>query len=121
MVGVGRASAAAADALIQTSLLGDVLEQAEVAAFVIGEEGCVACNLEACRLTGYSREELLELRGGELTSRPTFECIVAAKRKRGRVTIRRKDGSRMRIEFRASRTAIAGMPFMLCLAWPATD
>lgn len=119
---VGRRPAAAADALIQASLLGEVLEHADVAAFVLDEGGCTACNRAACTLTGYEREELLALEAGSLSgSRSTHDSILAGRRLRGRTTIRRKDGRKLRVEWRSSETAIAGMPFVLALAWRASD
>jgi hypothetical protein len=47
--------------------------------------------------------------------------MIAGKRRRGRSTIKRKDGTKVRIEWRSARTAIAGMPFVVALAWRATD
>jgi PAS domain S-box-containing protein len=103
-------------------LLGDVLENAEVAAFVLTDDGsCVACNLAACRLTGYGREELLVVSPRTGGSRSLYESVVGGKRRRGRTTIKRKDGERLRIEWRSARTALAGMPFAFVLAWRATD
>jgi PAS domain S-box-containing protein len=117
-----RVAPAAADPLIQTSLLGDVLEHAEVATFVLADDGsCVACNLAACRLTGYERAELLVVSPRTAGSRSLYESIVAGKRRRGRTTLNRKDGQKLRIEWRSARTALAGMPFAFVLVWRATD
>jgi PAS domain S-box-containing protein len=99
-----------------------VLENAEVAAFVLADDAtCVACNLAACRLTGYGREELLVVSPPTGGSRSLYESVVGGKRRRGRTTIKRKDGEKLRVEWRSARTAIAGMPFSLVLVWRATD
>ena len=46
--------------LIQTSLLGEAIENGPVAVFVADEHGrYVAVNRAACQLLGYTREELL--------------------------------------------------------------
>src|SRR4029453_641630 len=46
---------------VQETLLGEALEHAPVGAIVLDEEGrYLAANREACRLTGYTREELLQ-------------------------------------------------------------
>jgi uncharacterized membrane protein YdjX (TVP38/TMEM64 family) len=51
-----------AHALIQSNLLGEALENAQLAVFVADEETrYIAVNSYACRMLGYAREELLDL------------------------------------------------------------
>jgi PAS domain S-box-containing protein len=117
-------SSGRAHPLLQATLLGELLEHAHVAAFVVDDDGrYVAVNEYACTLTGYAREELLGLRVGELNPesdlpRQTAE-IAAGTRSAGEVVIRTKSGKRLSVYYRAVRTELAGMPLYLGLCWPA--
>jgi PAS domain S-box-containing protein len=108
--------------LIQDSLLGEVLANADLAALVIDPSGrYVAANAEACALTGYSQEEILSVHVGGLnpdTDLPQqFGEVAARRRHEGEATITHKDGDPVHIGYRAVRTTVAGVPYVLALVW----
>jgi PAS domain S-box-containing protein len=101
--------------LIQASLLGEAVEHGPAAVFVADEHGrYVAVNQAACKLVGYEREELLELRVTDLV--PAEEAaapwgeMVADGVKRGIATLRCKDGGTVEFRYVAGATRVAGMP-----------
>jgi PAS domain S-box-containing protein len=118
--------AATGEDLVQLTLLGEALEHLGVAVMVAQESGArVAVNQEACRLTGYTRDELLALPVERLTGRTPREHkrkqLDFAKRQRapGKGPLRRKDGSIVDVEYRWVPTRVAGMDFYLFLVAPA--
>jgi PAS domain S-box-containing protein len=117
-------AARAADG-IQTTLLGEVIDTADVAVFVFDEdENYVAVNRRACELTGYTREEILEMRVREISPRPArtlkhLEEVSRGRRNRGTAKLLRKDGTVIEVAYRASHATIAGMPFLVGFCWPA--
>jgi PAS domain S-box-containing protein len=112
-----------ADVQLQRSLLGEALDEARFAAFVFEEdENYVAVNEAACALTGYTREELLALPLRELSAQPertlrNLQRVSSGEREGGTAKMRRKDGSVIDVRYRASRTSIAGMPFLIAFYW----
>ena len=101
--------------LIQASLLGEAVEHGPAAVFVADEQGrYVAVNQAACKLVGYSREELLRLRVTDLVppeeaAAPWSEMVLDGVR-RGTATLRCKDGSTVEFRYIAGDTRVAGMP-----------
>lgn len=101
--------------LIQASLLGEAVEHGPAAVFVADERGrYVAVNQAACKLVGYSREELLRLRVVDIV-RPEeaagpWEEMVTDGAQRGSVTLQCKDGSTVEFRYVAGETRVAGMP-----------
>lgn len=85
----------------------------------------VAVNAYACRLLGYSREELLTRRAGSLAASAAalndYIAVVRGARPEGRVRVIRKDGSEIELVFRAYETTVAGMTFYVGAAWPVDD
>jgi PAS domain S-box-containing protein len=113
------------DDLVQVTLLGEALEHLPLAVFVSQESGArVAVNLEACRLTGYAREELLALPAEELSGRSArdhkrkLEDFARRQRAPGRGPLRRKDGSVIEVDYRWNATRVAGMDFYLFVVAP---
>lgn len=112
-----------ADEQLQRALLGEALDQAGFAAFVFeDDENYVAVNDAACELTGYTREELLELPVHALGADPertlrNLRLVSAGEREGGTAKMRRKDGTVLDVSYRASRTTIAGMPFLIAFYW----
>ena len=115
-------AAARSEPLLQMSLLGEAVEHAPVGVFVFDDEGrYVAVNAYACELLGYSREELLARRLGDLAARPTtideYRAAIAGGDAAGVTRARRKDGGEVDLRFRARETSIAGMTFYIGIAW----
>jgi PAS domain S-box-containing protein len=112
--------------LIQATLLADALENGPVGVFVIDDNlKYVAVNRYACELLGYSREELLELTAHDLAPDVDLDERLdqarRASRLEGRSVLRRKDGTDVRVEYRAHETRVAGMLFFVSVLWPVWD
>ena len=109
--------------LVQEVILGEALENAPLAAVVLDDAGrYVAVNGHACALTGYEREELVELGAAGLdmdasSLRSRLEAMASRASTGGVSRIRRKDGSELRIGFRGGPTTAAGLPFFLVVFW----
>ena len=114
-----------ADPLIQSALVGESLEDGPVTVAVTDEHGrYVAVNRYLCELLGYERDELLGRRLGELSGLPPDEVARGYDRTRaqgevrGRLRVRRKDGSPLVLSYRAKTTRVAGMEFVVGVGWP---
>ena len=111
--------------LIHQSLLGDAWENAREAVVVFDDaRNFVAFNTAYCDLTGYGREEILELRvGGRLVTDPAshevFEQALAIGGGAvGRARLTRKDGSVIEVGYRLIETNVSTLPFTIALVWP---
>ena len=76
----------------------------------------VGANPGACALTGYRREELLQLTVGDITPAPNREqsqelwrAFIAAGQQSGEYTLRRKDGTTVEVEYRAVANIVPGL------------
>ena len=111
------------ETLIQTSLLGEAMENGPMAVFVAHEDGrYVAVNQAACQLLGYTRDELLELSvedvalgGGAQWQEMRDQGALA-----GTAMVTRKDGERVSFAFVAGATVVAGMPVFVSVGTAAT-
>lgn len=109
-----------ADDALQRTLLGDAIDEATVLMFVADEEArYVAVNGYACKVLGYSREELLSMTVPEIavaTDAPAlYEAMVAEGGATGQTAIRCKDGRILSLRYRASPVTIAGLQFWASL------
>ena len=112
--------------MVQASLVGEAIDAGPVAVFVADEEmRYIAVNSYACELLGYGREELLSMTVADVSPDPAtggaYRDFVAAGTGAGRHTLRRKDGTTVEIEFRASPTTVAGLALYVSVAWPVDD
>ena len=119
-------SVGVAEPLIQATLLAEALDNGPVAVFVVGDDlRHIAVNQYACTLLGYTREELLALSARELAPELDLDeqlvSALSSRRLGGRTVLRRKDGSRIEIEFRSDEAQVAGMPFFVTVGWPVAD
>jgi PAS domain S-box-containing protein len=118
-------SAGRADTQLQRALLGEAVDTAALAVFVFEDaEHYVAVNDAACELSGYTREELLELPLRDLAADPeqtlrNLKRVASGERTHGRTGMRRKDGTVVDLEYRAAQATIAGMPFLVAIYWRA--
>ena len=104
-----------AEPLIQTSLLGEAIENGPSAVFVADENGkYVAVNQAACSLLGYTREELLGLRVSDVAryteASEEWSEMRQAGTRLGTSTLTRKDGTTVEFSYVAGATIVAGMP-----------
>jgi len=88
-----------------------------VATLVADDAGCyIAANEAACRLTGYTSDELLKLSVAELTAPEDvvpgdrlWNSFVRSDYQRGTFTIRHKDGTPLRVVYHAYTDIVDGM------------
>ena len=99
---------AASSALVQSTLLGELLEHANVGALAADSGRYIAANEYACELTGYERSELIGRPVGELS----------LQRGSGVSALRCKDGATIDVEYRAVEATLSGLPVMVGLFWP---
>ena len=114
---------AAAQPLIQATLLGDALDGARLAVFVADDElRYVAVSRFAAEMLGYSREELLGLRVTDVARSPKapreYEELVSDGRREGTAVLTRKDGDEIEFRYIATETRLAGMPLYLSVGVP---
>jgi len=101
-----------ADALIQSSLLGEAVDNGPAAVFVADENRrYIAVNRAACALLGYDREELLALRVDDVAeSAPGWSELEQGGTVVGSAVLTCRDGSRVTFRYVAGETIVAGMP-----------
>jgi PAS domain-containing protein len=102
--------AVVASMLVQSTLLGELLENARIGALAVDEGRCVAANAYLCELLGYEREDLIGTQVGELP-------IGAASPGSGELTVAREDGGELRLSYRVVETTLAGMEVLIGLFW----
>jgi PAS domain S-box-containing protein len=109
-----------AHALIDGALIGEALQDGPLAVFVFDEHGrYLAVNRYACEVLGYDRDELLQMRIGELSPRARPVAFYRQAIQTGRpatTSVRHKDGSSVRLRFRAAGTQVAGMAVFVGVA-----
>ena len=109
---------------VQLTLLGDVWESAEVGAVVFNDaRRYLACNAAYCALTGYSREEIADLRAGhnlllEDMSQAEFIAQITDSERLGHALIRRKDGTAVAVSYMLIPSHAARLPCYIGLVWP---
>jgi PAS domain S-box-containing protein len=109
---------------VQETLLGEALEHGPVGAIVLDEQGTfLAANRLACRLTGYSRAELLNKGPADLAVDPSvvparLEQMATGRLEHGLTKVRRKDGGLIDVEYRVGATRSGGLPHYLLSFWP---
>jgi PAS domain S-box-containing protein len=108
----------AAEALIQTALLGEAIEGGPALVFVADEEmRYIAVNQFACDALGYTREELLALQVSQVArdaaAPAEYDEMLARGLRHGTAELTRKDGSTAEFFYRAAKTTVAGLTFFV--------
>jgi PAS domain S-box-containing protein len=113
-------SAAAA----QEALLGQAASSAGAGLLVSDDTlRYVAANSAACKLLGYTRDQLLQLRVPDVVDGPTGGLLDAAravadgKIQHGTASVRRKDGHSFPAQYVSVPATIGGLPFVFTLLW----
>jgi PAS domain S-box-containing protein len=114
----------AAEALIQTALLGEAIEAGPALVFVADEEmHYIAVNQYACEALGYTREELLAMDVTEVAREPgaaaQYDEMLARGIRHGTAVLTRKDGSTVLFLYRAAQTTVAGLTFFVSIGFLA--
>lgn len=109
---------------VQLTLLGDAWESAEIAAVVFNDaRRYLAVNPAYCALTGYSREEIADLRAGhnlllEEMSQAEFIARITDGERLGHAVIRRKDGTALSVSYMLIASQASQLPCYIGLVWP---
>lgn len=114
----------AAEALIQTALVGEAVDGGPALVFVADEEmKYVAVNRCACDTLGYTREELLQLRvtdvARESVSPAQYDELLARGSRAGVAVLTAKDGRELTFEYRATQTKVAGLEMFVSIGFIA--
>ena len=109
--------------IVQVTLLGDAWERAEIGAVVFNDaRRYLAANPAYCALTGYSREEITDLRAGhnlqlEEMSAADFIHHITEGRGLGQAVIRHKDGTTIPISYMVIPSEVSELPCYIGLVW----
>jgi PAS domain S-box-containing protein len=108
--------------LAQLALLGEAADCVErVAIFVWDDDrNYVAVNDAATQLVGRSREEILQMRVGDMSPNrglPHFEDVQHRALSHGTSQLLRDDGVVVDIEWITCPTKVAGLPYMVSICW----
>jgi len=111
--------------IVQVTLLGDAWERADIGAVVFnGARRYLAANQAYCDLTGYTREEIADLRAGhnlqleELSHGEYIERITEGDRRLGEAVIRHKDGNSVPVSYMVIPSEVSELPCYIGLVWP---
>jgi PAS domain S-box-containing protein len=110
--------------VVQLTLLGDAWDRAEVGAVVFNDaRRYLAANLAYCALTGYTREEITDLRAGhnlllEKMSQADFVHRITAGHHLGEAEIRHKDGTPVPVSYMVIPSEVSELPCYIGLVWP---
>ena len=115
-----------AQPLVQASLIGEAIDAGPVFVLVVDEEmRFVAANAFACQLLGYSRDELLRLKLSDVAPFPEtperFASFLSRKRDEGTTRVVRRDGTILKLAYRATETRVAGLTLYVSTGWPLED
>jgi PAS domain S-box-containing protein len=111
-----------AEPLVQAGLLGEAIDRAPDPVLVADESmRHLAVSQAACKLLGYTREELLTLRVSDISTSPDaareYDEMMWSRGRTGVMTLRRKDGSTVDAQYRAHETKLAGMTVYVAFFW----
>ncbi|HET7571336.1 MAG TPA: PAS domain-containing protein [Gaiellaceae bacterium] len=113
-----------ADGRDHEALLGAAAAAAGAAVLVCDDTlRYVAANSTACKLLGYTRDQLLQLRVADVVERASgglldaVREVVAGKIRHGTVGVRRKDGQSFPVQYVSVPTSHDGVPHVLTLLW----
>jgi PAS domain S-box-containing protein len=105
--------------VVLDTLLLEAVESARMAICVYDEEGrYVTVNEYACKILGYSREELLSHDVGDFTEGGIDrKVLLSDEHREGVRLVRRKDGSSVPCAFVVTPTRVANLPYFVAVWW----
>ena len=111
--------------IVQVTLLGDAWERAEIGAVVFNDtRRYLAANQAYCDLTGFTREEIADLRAGhnlqleELSHADFIERITEGHPRLGEAVIHHKDGNSLPVSYMVIPSEVSELPCYIDLVWP---
>lgn len=109
--------------LVNQTIVGEAWVNASLPMLVVDDDGhYVATNASACKLTGYSHTELLNLRAGQdlagdEASKKIYRALERDQRMQGKKLVRRKDGSLVPCRYWGVRTTVGRMQYFILMLW----
>lgn len=109
--------------LINQTLVAEAWCNASLPMLVVDDDGnYVATNESACKLTGYTHSELLELRAGQdlagdEASKKIYRALERGQRMQGKKLVRRKDGTLVPCRYWGVRTSVGKMQYFILMLW----
>ncbi len=112
----------AAEALIQTALLGEAIESGPALVFVADEDmRYIAVNQYACEALGFTRDELLGMRVTDVAqgagAPAEYDEMLVRGSRHGTSVLTRKDGTTVEFFYRAASTTVAGLSFFVSIGF----
>lgn len=110
--------------IVQLTLLGDAWEVAEIGAVVFNDaREYLAANPAYCALTGYSHEEITDLRAGhnlvlDEMSPAQFIERISQRHHLGEAMLRHKDGTPLPVSYMLIPSRLSQLPCYIGLVWP---
>jgi len=111
-------------AALQETLLGNAVAAAGAGVLVHDDTlRYVAANSAACKLLGYTRDQLLELRVHDVVESPNGGLVDAAREvidgkiRHGTASVRRKDGESFPAQYVSAPAQIDGLPHGVTFLW----
>ena len=105
---------------VQQFLMYEALDEGPSLIFVADEEmKYCAVNQTACRILGYTREELLTLAVPDVAVAPEapriYNDMILARSHRGVTMIRAKDGQLLSLSYTAAEVRVSGLPYWVSI------
>ena len=105
---------------VQQFLMYEALDEGPSLIFVADEKmRYVAVNQTACRILGYTREELLALAVPDVAVAPEapriYDDMILARGHRGVTMIRAKDGQLLSLRYTAAEVRVSGLPYWVSI------
>ena len=111
---------------VQQLLMSEAVDQGPSLIFVADEKmNYVAVNLTACRVLGYTREELLGLAVTDVAVAPEaptlYDEMLRRRSHHGVTPIRTKDGRLLPLTYNACEVQVSGLPYWVSIGHVEDD
>jgi PAS domain S-box-containing protein len=112
-----------ARSVVLETLLMEAIEFADMAICVYDDEGrYVTVNDCACKILGYTRDELIKHDVGDFTEGGIDrKVLLSRKHREGVRLVKRKDGSTVPCAFVVTPTRVGHLPYFVAMWWTLDD